>query len=204
MWFFDPDVALVQQQQFSCFSKLVSLGHFPCSTFFTINNLPRPSLSLYIFQASIPTLRHVPKGARDHWAKVLSDHLLSVVEDPTDLSSWSRVFMLAKSVLASPAAGHCLHRLEILKLVGSCIQRWLAGDLVALWSKAVTKGSLSLGTHALRPHPLSRVTTSGEQSRWFRTASTVKPSRPSPLLVWQHPRLKSRRRCLRSSPSLPL
>ena len=48
--------------------------------------------------------------------------------------------MLAKCVLASPAAGHLLSWLEILKLVKSRIQRWLAGDLVALWSEAVDEG----------------------------------------------------------------
>ena len=39
--------------------------------------------------------------------------------------------MLAKCVLASPATGHRLHWREILKLVRSCIDKWLAGDLVA-------------------------------------------------------------------------
>ena len=48
--------------------------------------------------------------------------------------------MLAKCMLANPAAGHHLCWREILRLVRSCIQRWLAGDLVALWSEAVAEG----------------------------------------------------------------
>ena len=40
-----------------------------------------PSLST-ILQSSIPTLQHVPKGARDRWARVLAESLSSVTEDP--------------------------------------------------------------------------------------------------------------------------
>ena len=44
-----------------------------------------PSLSS-IFQASITTFQHVPKGARDSWAKVFSDCLVSVIEDPVNVT----------------------------------------------------------------------------------------------------------------------
>ena len=33
-------------------------------------------------------LQHVPEGTRDHWAKVLSGCLSSVVRDPADISGW--------------------------------------------------------------------------------------------------------------------
>ena len=48
--------------------------------------------------------------------------------------------MLAKCVLASPSAGHRLRWREILRLVKSRIDRWLAGDLAALWSEAAVEG----------------------------------------------------------------
>ena len=48
--------------------------------------------------------------------------------------------MPAKCVLASPSAGHRLRWHEILRLVKSRIQRWLDGDLAALWSEAVAEG----------------------------------------------------------------
>ena len=85
--------------------------------------------------------------SRDRWAKVLCVCLSSVVEDPSDLSRWSKVFMLAKCVLASPSAGHRLRWREILWLVKSRIQRWLDGDLSALWAEAVAEG-LSLSRRA--------------------------------------------------------
>ena len=77
-------------------------------------------------QASFPTLQHVSKVARDRWARALSECLSAVCVAPADLSCWSKVFMLAKCVLASPATGHRLRWREILKLVRSRIDRWLA------------------------------------------------------------------------------
>ena len=101
--------------------------------------LELPSLT-NIFQAPCPTLKHVPKGVRDRWARVFKDCLSAVCDAPADLSRWSKLFMLAKCVLASPATGHRLHWREILALVRSRIDRWLAGDLVALWLEAVAGG----------------------------------------------------------------
>ena len=98
-----------------------------------------PSLTT-IFQASCPTLQHVPKGARDRWARVFRECLSAVCDAPADLSSWSKLLMLAKCVLASPATGHRLRWREILTLVRSRIDRWLAGDLAALWSEAIAGG----------------------------------------------------------------
>ena len=58
--------------------------------------------------------------------------------------------MLAKCVLASPAAGHRLRWREILQRVKSRLQRWADGDLAALWSEAVDDGQ-SLSSLKERP-----------------------------------------------------
>ena len=94
--------------------------------------LDLPSLTT-IFQAPCPTLKHVPKGVRDSWARVVSECLSAVCDAPADLSRWSKLFMLAKCVLASPATGHRLRWREILALVRSHIDRWL-------WLEAVAGG----------------------------------------------------------------
>ena len=99
-----------------------------------------------IFQASSPTLQHVPKGARDRWARAFSECLSAVCDAPADLSRWSKLLMLAKCVLASPATGHRLRWREILTLVRSRIDRWLAGDIATLWSEAIAGGK-SLAKH---------------------------------------------------------
>ena len=98
-------------------------------------HVPSPPLST-ILQSNTPTLQHVPKGARDCWAKAHSDCLLAVALNTADLSQWSRLFMLPKCVLASPAAGHRLRWREMK----SRLRRWSAGDLVSLWSEALASG----------------------------------------------------------------
>ena len=50
-----------------------------------------PSLSV-ILQASVPTFQHIPKGARDYWARVLGDCLSLVVDDPADIVHPSMYF----------------------------------------------------------------------------------------------------------------
>ena len=113
--------------------------------------------------------------------------------------------MLAKCVLVSPAAGHPLCWREILRLLKSRLQRWSEGDLAALWSEAVADGR-TLSRHqsssppSLPPSlpPLNRPTTSGGQNWRYRTASTARPSRPSPLRAWPRPLQRSCRRCCAS------
>ena len=98
-----------------------------------------PSIS-FILQADVPTLQHVPKGARDRWARVLSECLSGVCVAPADISGWTKLFMLPKCLLASPATGHRLRWREILRLVKSRLDRWIAGDVCALWAEAVSGG----------------------------------------------------------------
>ena len=97
-----------------------------------------PSLTT-ILRTYIPTLQHVPKGARGCWW-ALSDCLLSVANNPADLTHLCKLFMLSKCVWASPAAAHRLPWLEILQQVRSRLRRWSAGDLLSLWMEAVDIG----------------------------------------------------------------
>ncbi len=75
-------------------------------------------------KSHVPTLQHVPKGARDSWALALSSCLRSVVRNPDEPSQWSHLFILAKCVLASPAAGQRLRWREIMKRVKSRLLSW--------------------------------------------------------------------------------
>ncbi len=52
-----------------------------------------PSL-ITIFQTPLPTLKHVPKGARDMWARVLHGCLSSICDSPNYLSQLSAMLML--------------------------------------------------------------------------------------------------------------
>ena len=98
-----------------------------------------PSLST-VLQSHIPTLQHVPKGARDLWAKTFSSCLSAVASSIDDIDHWLRLFMLAKCVLASPAAGHRLRWREILQHVKERLRRWSDGEWLSLWSEALADG----------------------------------------------------------------
>ena len=50
-----------------------------------------PSLHL-ILSVTIPTLRHVPKGARDVWAGVVGDVFRAISGDPSNLDGWAKFF----------------------------------------------------------------------------------------------------------------
>ena len=69
----------------------------------------------------------------------------------------TRLFMLAKCVLASPATGHRLRWREILKRVKSRLQRWADGDLMSLWSEALDDGR----SLAKRRHQSASASSSG-------------------------------------------
>ena len=55
-----------------------------------------------ILSVRVPSLHHVPKAARDMWARLVGELLSSLASDPADADSWSKFFMLAKCVLISP------------------------------------------------------------------------------------------------------
>ena len=90
-----------------------------------------PSLSS-IVAVSVFTLRHVPKGARDHWSSLLTDVLSSVTLNPTDIDGWKKMLMLPKCILYSPR--ETLHWRDITHLVKQRIRKWISGDLSELWS----------------------------------------------------------------------
>ena len=96
--------------------------------------------SLPTSKPPFPLFSTCPRERETAGLEHISECLSAVCVAPADLSCWSKVFMLAKCVLASPATGHRLRWREILKLVRSRIDRWLAGNLVALWSEAVSGG----------------------------------------------------------------
>ena len=113
--------------------------------------VPLPSIST-ILQAPVPTLKHIPKGVRDRWARVLGDCFSSICDNPDDLAPWSLVLMVSKCILSSPPLGHRLRWREISKLVKARISRWQAGEFSTLWKEALDGGwSLQKRSKALGP-----------------------------------------------------
>ena len=87
--------------------------------------------------------------------------------------------MLAKCVLASPAAGRSLRWREMLKLVRSRIQRWQAEDVVTLWSEAVAGGqalsrrSQSSSPPSQRSHNIRRAKLAVQDGQYNKAIKTL-------------------------------
>ena len=101
-----------------------------------LTNLPELSAMCGV---KVPTFRHVPKGARNAWAGLVTDVLSSINKDPSDLVAWRKLFMLPRCVLSSPANGGHLRWREIQKLVKLRIRRWLAGEISELWNDVLSE-----------------------------------------------------------------
>ena len=86
--------------------------------------------------------------------------------------------MLAKCVLASPAAGHRLRWREILKLVKSRLQRWSDGDLGALWVEALKGGQYSKAIKALTSDGLAAPTPEIVQEMLAKHPQAALPTLP--------------------------
>ena len=87
----------------------------------------------------ISTLQHVPKGARDDWARVVGEALQGILSDLASIDAWCKWFMLARCVLANSARGGRSHWVETLKIVRVRMRRWRAGDFLGLWSELVNE-----------------------------------------------------------------
>ena len=108
----------------------------PVATSTTIATLPD---IVEVVKARIPTLHHVPKGARTAWAKVLHHILTGVSSCPTSLDHWTKLFLAPKCLLASPIRGNRLGWREIQSLVLSRIRHWESGDIAALWQLSLAE-----------------------------------------------------------------
>ena len=95
---------------------------------------PLPSLNS-IFQAKLPTLRHVPKGARSEWARVVSGVSAGITSQPMNVTKWKLFFMLPRCILANPARGGRSHWREVLETVRCRIRRWRQGAFSELWAE---------------------------------------------------------------------
>ena len=87
------------------------------------------------------TLHHVPKGARDDWADLLTGTLSTIVENPSNVDKWGKLFLWPRCVLTNPSRGDRLGWRELLTIVRQRIRRWHSGDVVGLWEEAVASVS---------------------------------------------------------------
>ena len=109
-----------------------------------------------IFALRCSTLQHVPKGARDVWADLITGVFSAIVDNPSNSDNWRKLFLLPRCVLANPSNGDRLGWREFLTIVRRRIRRWQSGDIVALWGEAVASVSAKShrGRREMKPEAL--------------------------------------------------
>ena len=106
-------------------------------------NLPSIQQATYpsieeVLSCRCPTLKYIPKRARQHFGSVLTEVLKQVIfENPVE--AWTRLHMLLKCVLpSSRRKGKGKHMIPIESLC----QDWKDGKELLLWAKAVSRVSV--------------------------------------------------------------
>ena len=82
-----------------------------------------------IFALRCSTLQHVPKGARDDWADLITGVFSAIVDNLSNSDNWHKLFLLPRCVIANPSNGDRLGWRELLNIVRRHIRRWQSGDI---------------------------------------------------------------------------
>ena len=85
---------------------------------------------------SIPTIRHIPKAAREEWARTLGATVGDVIADIANPNKWLLLYILARCVLkAQPRELGAAGRTAAHRVKEVC-RRWRSGEAAALWNEA--------------------------------------------------------------------
>jgi hypothetical protein len=84
---------------------------------------------------AIPTIKHIPKGARAEWSQLFVTTLNNFVDHPSR-SSLLHLLMLPKCILGSFKRGGKRAKRAGPFIILHRIQRWHANQIVSLWEEA--------------------------------------------------------------------
>ena len=190
---------------YSTNSGIASVPHFLHPDGSSGNAAVLPSL-FEIQTNRVSTLHHVPKAGRILWAEVLASCLSVVASRPLDLDAWSRLFILPKCILVSPASRRQCHWRRSLQLIKAKIKKWKDGYICSLWSDALSQESQRFGSSRRRnisqanARRARQATEEGQYKKALQFLTSSGLASPSPevleALCLQHPH--------HSQPSLPL
>ena len=81
----------------------------------------------------VATRRHLPKAAREDWARVWAGAVLDVCADPTSVRRWLLLYILPRCVLPAhpPVPGNSL-----AQVVRAACRKWRDGKAAELWREA--------------------------------------------------------------------
>ena len=107
-----------------------------------------------IFKLPLPTLKHVPQGARAMFAECLARASKHVCVH-NDIKSWTEFFMLPKCSLGSRRdRGGAKAKKRAEKDIKSRCKSWLDGNLPGAWAEATRAAAGGRGPKAEKTSPL--------------------------------------------------
>ena len=101
-------------------------------------NLPTLSTVLSTDSRRVPTVRHVPKNARNAWASILTSTLNNILSDPDSIACWTKLFMLPRCTLSAPSPSRSRNNISKTHdtTIKQRLNRWSNDDIITLWSEA--------------------------------------------------------------------
>ena len=90
-----------------------------------------------VHRQHIPTITHIPKGARNAWTRLLTSVAFRVANNPSNVANHILLSMVARAIL--PAGKSPPHPGETTQAdkIKERIRRWRAGEFRALWEEAI-------------------------------------------------------------------
>ena len=85
----------------------------------------------------IPCTIHIPKSCRGEYARALADTISESLDNPQDISKWTKLQIITKCVLRARGKGESQTAQSYAAEVRLRIQRWRNGEAGALWREGV-------------------------------------------------------------------
>ena len=87
---------------------------------------------------NIPTIKHIPKGAREEWARVLAKAINDVSSTPDNSQLWLLLYILPRCILpARPKNQGYQQAQSAAKVIKAACRKWREGKIVELWQEAL-------------------------------------------------------------------
>ena len=154
-----------------------------------------PSL-LSVVSTRVPTLQHIAKAIRNDWAGVVTDVLSHIDARPSDITAWTKFFLMAKCILPSPSQGGYRQWRHIFNTVRDRVRWWKAGNLTGLWTawflRILSCTNVGEGRLLWSPSMLTRYV---ELVNLWSRVVTGRPLGCYHLVVLPRPMKRSDRRC---------
>ena len=91
-----------------------------------------------VMKTWIRTLSHVPKAAQTGWARLLTDLLWAVNNDPSNDAHYRLLMLAPACILNAPPRGGKSHQRQLASIITGRIARWRNGEISALWNEATS------------------------------------------------------------------